>query len=146
MVILLLALVFSVIFVVTGILIIFGLSALAIGFFYYNITDGSLVAAVWIIPVLLVLVIAILIILGWLSVIPPKFNRKEKTSFKLRVFNIIILKLLKVLSKIMKKQRIMYMGFVGGLLVGALGTWYLMENPEAKAKIISIIIDFLQKF
>lgn len=94
MVILLLALVFSVIFVVTGILIIFGLSALAIGFFYYNITDGSLVTAVWIIPVLLVLVIAILIILGWLSVIPPKFNRQEKTSFKLRVFNIIILKLL----------------------------------------------------
>ena len=91
MVILLLALVFSVIFVVTGILIIFGLSALAIGFFYYNITDGSLVTALWIIPVLLVLVIAISIILGWLSVIPPKFNRKEKTPFKIRIFNIIIL-------------------------------------------------------
>jgi|TARA_B100000902_G_C26703831_1_gene618533 hypothetical protein len=40
----------------------------------------------------------------------------------------------------------MDMGFVGGLLIGALGTWYLMENPEAKAQIISIIIDFLQKF
>jgi hypothetical protein len=93
-VILLLALAFSFIFVVTGILIIFGLSALAIGFFYYNIIDGSLVTALWIIPVLLVLVIAILIILGWLSVIPPKFNRKEKTSFKLRGFNIIILTLL----------------------------------------------------
>ena len=93
MVILLLALAFSVIFVVTGILIIFGLLALSIGFFYYNITDGSLVTALWIIPVLLVLVIAILIILGWLSVIPPKFNGKEKTSFKLRVFNIIILAL-----------------------------------------------------
>ena len=91
MMILLLALAFSVIFVVTGILIIFGLSALAIGFFYYNIMDGSPVTALWIIPVLLVLVIAILIILGLLSVIPPKFNRKEKTSFKIRIFNIIIL-------------------------------------------------------
>ena len=38
------------------------------------------------------------------------------------------------------------MGFVGGLLVGALVTLYLMENPEAKAQIISVIIDFLQKF
>lgn len=93
MVILLLALAFSVIFVVTGILLIFGLSALGISFFYYNITDGSLVTALWIIPIFLALIIAILIILGWLSVAPPKFNRKEKTSFKLRIFNIIILTL-----------------------------------------------------
>jgi len=93
MVILLLALAFSVIFVVTGILLIFGLSALGISFFYYNITDGSLVTALWIIPIFLVLIITILIILGWLSVVPPKFNRKEKTSFKLRIFNIIILAL-----------------------------------------------------
>ena len=34
------------------------------------------------------------------------------------------------------------MGFVGGLLVGALGTWYLMENPEAKAQIISINVSY----
>ena len=45
----------------------------------------------WVIPILLFLVMAILIILGWLSVIPPKFNRKEKTSSKIRIFNIIIL-------------------------------------------------------
>ena len=77
--------------VVTGVLMIFGLSALAISFVYYNIIDGSLVTALWIIPVLLVLVIAILIILGRLSVIPPKLNRKEKTPFKIRIFNIIIL-------------------------------------------------------
>jgi hypothetical protein len=38
------------------------------------------------------------------------------------------------------------MGFIGGLLVGALGTWYLMENPEAKAQLITLIINFLQKF
>jgi|TARA_B100000497_G_C7683143_1_gene413522 hypothetical protein len=38
------------------------------------------------------------------------------------------------------------MGFVGGLLIGVLGTWYLMENPEAKAQLISVIINFLQKF
>ena len=94
MITLLLALAISVMFVVTGILTIFGLSALAIGFFYNNITDDSLVTALWIIPVLLVLVIAILIILGRLSVIPPKFNGKGTTSFKLRVFNIIILTLL----------------------------------------------------
>jgi len=84
-------------FVVTGVLMIFGLSALAISFVYYNIVDGSLVTTLWIIPVLLVLVIAILIILGWLSVIPPKFNRKEKTPFKIRIFNIIILILTMVL-------------------------------------------------
>ena len=78
-------------FVVTGVLMIFGLSALAISFVYYNITDGSLVMVLWVIPILLFLVMAILIILGWLSVIPPKFNRKEKTSFKIRIFNIIIL-------------------------------------------------------
>ena len=91
LIVLLLALFFSVMFVVTGVLMIFGLSALAISFVYYNIVDGSLVTTLWIIPVLLVLVIAILIILGWLSVIPPKFNRKEKTPFKIRLFNIIIL-------------------------------------------------------
>ena len=91
LIVLLLALFFSVMFVVTGVLMIFGLSALAISFVYYNIVDGSLVTTLWIIPVLLVLVIAILIILGWLSVIPPKFNRKEKTPFKIRIFNIIIL-------------------------------------------------------
>ena len=91
LVVLLLALFFSVMFVVTGALMIFGLSALAISFVYYNITDGSLVMVLWVIPILLFLVMAILIILGWLSVIPPKFNRKEKTSFKIRIFNIIIL-------------------------------------------------------
>tara|TARA_B100001057_G_scaffold23093_1_gene21418 strand:- start:1078 stop:1401 length:324 start_codon:yes stop_codon:yes gene_type:complete len=78
-------------FVVTGVLMIFGLSALAISFVYYNITDGSLVMVLWVIPILLFLAMAILIILGWLSVIPPKFNRKEKTSSKIRIFNIIIL-------------------------------------------------------
>ena len=78
-------------FVVSGVLMIFGLSALAISFVYYNITYGSLVMVLWVIPILLFLVMAILIILGWLSVIPPKFNRKEKTSFKIRIFNIIIL-------------------------------------------------------
>ena len=78
-------------FVVTGVLMIFGLSALAISFVYYNITDGGLVMVLWVIPILLFLVMTILIILGWLSVIPPKFNRKEKTSFKIRIFNIIIL-------------------------------------------------------
>jgi len=77
--------------VVTGVLMIFGLSALAISFVYYNITDGSLVMVLWVIPILLFLVMAILIILGWLSVIPPKFNKEEKTSFKIRIFNIIIL-------------------------------------------------------
>ena len=91
LIVLLLALFFSVMFVVTGVLMIFGLSALAISFVYYNIVDGSLVTTLWIIPVLVVLVIAILIILGWLSFIPPKFNKKEKTSFKIRFFNIIIL-------------------------------------------------------
>ena len=91
LVVLLLALFFSVMFVVTGVLMIFGLSALAISFVYYNIVDGNLVTTLWIIPVLVVLVIAILIILGWLSFIPPKFNKKEKTSFKIRIFNIIIL-------------------------------------------------------
>ena len=91
LVVLLLALFFSVMFVVTGVLMIFGLSALAISFVYYNITDVSLVMVLWVISVLLFLVMAILIILGWLSVIPPKFNRKEKTSFKIRIFNIIIL-------------------------------------------------------
>ena len=78
-------------FVVTGVLMIFGLSALAISFVYYNITDGSLVMVLWVIPILLFLAMVILISLGWLSVIPPKFNRKEKTSFKIRIFNIIIL-------------------------------------------------------
>ena len=91
LIVLLLALFFSVMFVVTGVLMIFGLSALAISFVYYNITDGSLVMVLWVIPILLFLVMAILIVLGWLSVIPPKFNRKEKTSFKIRIFNIIIL-------------------------------------------------------
>jgi len=91
LVVLLLALFFSVMFVVTGVLMIFGLSALAISFVYYNITDGSLVMVLWVIPILLFLAMAILIILGWLSVIPPKFNRKEKTSSKIRIFNIIIL-------------------------------------------------------
>ena len=91
LVVVLLALFFSVMFVVTGVLMIFGLSASAISFVYYNITDGSLVMVLWVIPILLFLVMAILIILGWLSVIPPKFNRKEKTSFKIRIFNIIIL-------------------------------------------------------
>jgi len=38
------------------------------------------------------------------------------------------------------------MGFIGGLLTGVLGTWYLMENPEAKAQLIAVIINFLQKF
>ena len=78
-------------FVVTGVLMIFGLSALVISFVYYNITDGSLIMVLWVVPILLFLVIAILMILGWLSVVPPKFNRKEKTSFKIRIFNIIIL-------------------------------------------------------
>ena len=78
-------------FVVTGVLMIFGLSALVISFVYHNITDGSLIMVLWVVPILLFLVIAILIILGWLSVVPPKFNRKEKTSFKIRIFNIIIL-------------------------------------------------------
>ena len=91
LVVLLLALFFSVMFVVTGVLMIFGLSALVISFVYYNITDGSLIMVLWVVPILLFLVIAILIILGWLSVVPPKFNRKEKTSFKIRIFNIIIL-------------------------------------------------------
>ena len=91
LVVLLLALFFSVMFVVTGVLMIFGLSALAISFVYYYIIDGSLVMVLWVIPILLFLVMAILIILGWLSVIPPKFNRKEKTSFKVRIFNIVIL-------------------------------------------------------
>ena len=91
LVVLLLALFFSVMFVVTGVLMIFGLSALAISFVYYYIIDGSLVMVLWVIPILLFLVMAILIILGWLSVIPPKFNRKEKTSFKIRIFNISIL-------------------------------------------------------
>ena len=91
LVVLLLALFFSVMFVVTGVLMIFGLSALVISFVYYNITDGSLVMVLWVVPILLFLVIAILIISGWLTVVPPKFNRKEKTSFKIRIFNIIIL-------------------------------------------------------
>ena len=91
LVVLLLALFFSVMFVVTGVLMIFGLSALVISFVYHNITDGSLIMVLWVVPILLFLVIAILIILGWLSVVPPKFNRKEKTSFKIRIFNIIIL-------------------------------------------------------
>ena len=39
-----------------------------------------------------------------------------------------------------------YMGFIGGLIVGAFGMWYLMENPEAKAQIINAIIGFLQSF
>ena len=78
-------------FVVTGVLMIFGLSALVISFVYYNITDGSLIMVLWVVPILLFLVIAILMILGWLSFVPPKFNRKEKTSFKIRIFNIIIL-------------------------------------------------------
>jgi len=78
-------------FVVTGVVMIFSLSAVAISFAYYNITDGSLVMLLWVVPILLFLIVAILIILGWLSVIPPKFNRKEKTSFKIRIFNIIIL-------------------------------------------------------
>ena len=38
------------------------------------------------------------------------------------------------------------MGFIGGLVVGAFGMWYLMENPEAKAQIINVIIGFLQSF
>ena len=38
------------------------------------------------------------------------------------------------------------MGFIGGLIVGAFGMWYLMENPEAKAQIINAIIGFLQSF
>ena len=76
---LLLALFFSVMFVVTAVLMIFGLSALAISFVYYNISDGSLVMVLWVIPILLFLAMVILISLGWLSVIPPKFNRKEKT-------------------------------------------------------------------
>ena len=38
------------------------------------------------------------------------------------------------------------MGFIGGLFVGALGMWCLMENPEAKAQIINAIIGFLQSF
>ena len=91
LVVLLLALFFSVMFVVTGVLMIFGLSALVISFVYYNITDGSLIMVLWVVPILLFLVIAILMILGWLSFVPPKFNRKEKTSFKIRIFNIIIL-------------------------------------------------------
>ena len=91
LVVLLLALFFSVMFVVTGVLMIFGLSALVISFVYYNITDGSLIMVLLVVPILLFLVIAILMILGWLSFVPPKFNRKEKTSFKIRIFNIIIL-------------------------------------------------------
>ena len=91
LVVLLLALFFSVMFVVTGVLMIFGLSALVISFVYYNITDGSLIMVLWVVPILLFLVIAILMIFGWLSFVPPKFNRKEKTSFKIRIFNIIIL-------------------------------------------------------
>lgn len=91
LVVLLLALFFSLMFVVTGVVMIFSLSAVAISFAYYNITDGSLVMLLWVVPILLFLIVAILIILGWLSVIPPKFNRKEKTSFKIRIFNIIIL-------------------------------------------------------
>ena len=70
---------------------IFGLSALAISFVYYNITYGSLITVLWVVPILLFLVVTILIISGWLSVIPPKFSRKEKTSIKIRIFNIIIL-------------------------------------------------------
>jgi len=85
-------------FVVTGVLMIFGLSALVISFVYYNITDGSLIMVLWVVPILLFLVIAILIILGWLSVVPPKFNRKEKTSFKIRIFNIIILIIYNVIN------------------------------------------------
>ena len=38
------------------------------------------------------------------------------------------------------------MGFIGGLLIGAFGMWYLMENPEAKMQIINAIISFLQSF
>ena len=38
------------------------------------------------------------------------------------------------------------MGFIGGLIVGALGMWYLMENPEAKTQIINAIIGSLQSF
>tara|TARA_B100001123_G_C15329692_1_gene1030801 strand:+ start:4162 stop:4278 length:117 start_codon:yes stop_codon:yes gene_type:complete len=38
------------------------------------------------------------------------------------------------------------MGFIGGLLIGAVGMWYLMENPEAKTQIIDTIISFLKTF
>ena len=38
------------------------------------------------------------------------------------------------------------MGFIGGLIGGAFGRWYLMENPEAKTQIINAIIGFLQSF
>ena len=55
----------------------------------------------------------------------------------------ILLTLGRRLDSAMKLERF---GIPIALLVGALGTWYLMENPEAKAQIISIIIDFLQKF
>ena len=90
-VVLLFVLFFSVIFAVTGILTVLGSVALAISFLYYNITHGSLVNGLWTIPILLSLFIGVLIMLGWLSIIPPKFDREKKVSFKVRFFNIIML-------------------------------------------------------
>ena len=90
-VVLLFVLFFSVIFAVTGILTVLGSVALAISFLYYNITHGSLVNGLWAIPILLSLFIGVLIMLGWLSIIPPKFDREKKASFKVRFFNIIML-------------------------------------------------------
>ena len=90
-VVLLFVLFFLVIFAVTGILTVLGSIALAISFLYYNITYGSLINGLWTIPILLSLFIGALIMLGWLSIIPPKFDREKKASFKVRFFNIIML-------------------------------------------------------
>ena len=82
---------FSAIFAVVSILTILGLISLGVFAFYQSAASGEIIDCLWILSAILSLIVLIPILLGRLTFIPFRIHRAKKTSFKLRLLNIIIL-------------------------------------------------------
>ena len=60
-------------------------------FFFDSVIDGRISTALWFFPVLLCLIVKVSVVLGRLTVIPFKFYKFEKPTFRLRIINVLLL-------------------------------------------------------
>jgi hypothetical protein len=87
----LLVLFFSMILSVVVVLVLLSSAIFGVGFFYESLIDGRILIVLWFLPILLCLIVTVTIVFGRLTVIPFKFYKFKKPSFKLRGINIIFL-------------------------------------------------------
>ena len=87
----LLVLFFSVILSVVVMLVLLSSTIFGVVFFYESLIDGRSLAVLWFLPILLCLIVTATIVFGRLTVIPFRFYKFKKSSFRLRLINIIFL-------------------------------------------------------